>query len=190
MGELTVVKVGGSLFDLPYLGPRLTHWLAGLGAPRVLVVPGGGATADVIRALDRRHALGEEASHWLALRALALNAHALTALLPRSRVVESAAPVDGIAVLDPFAFCLADERDHPAAALPHSWEVTSDSVAARVAVAAGARRLVLLKSVTFPYEMSWSDAAREGYVDAAFAGVVAAAPGLDVRAVNFRTANG
>jgi aspartokinase-like uncharacterized kinase len=63
-----VVKVGGSLFDLPDLGPRLEVWL---GARRsVVLVPGGGPTTDVVRALDRTHRLGEEAAHWLALRSI------------------------------------------------------------------------------------------------------------------------
>jgi aspartokinase-like uncharacterized kinase len=191
VARLTIVKVGGSLFDLPGLGPRLGRWLAGLAPADALLVPGGGAAAHVVRDLDRRHGLGEEKSHWLALRALALNARFLADLLPGVRVVDS--PADhrgGLAVLDPLAFCLADKRDNPADALPHCWAVTSDSVAARVAVAAGARRLVLLKSVTVPPAMSWTGAARAGYVDATFPGVVRAAPGLEVDAVNFRAGDG
>ena len=36
-----VVKVGGSLFDWPELGPRLGRWLKTLPSNRVLLVPGG-----------------------------------------------------------------------------------------------------------------------------------------------------
>ncbi len=187
MSGLTVVKVGGSLFDLPELGPRLRSWLAELAAPAVLLVPGGGPTADVIRDLDRLHGLGEEKSHWLALHALALNARVLADLLPGSHVVASIGEHRGrLAVLDPLAFCRADERDNPAGALPHSWTVTSDSVAARAAVATQARELLLLKSITIPPEMPWDEAARSGYVDGSFAGVLRAAGSLQVRAINFR----
>src|SRR5207248_9110984 len=63
MNETLVVKVGGSLYDLPDLADRLRRWLSALAAPRVLLVPGGGPTADVIRTFDQRHRLGEEASH-------------------------------------------------------------------------------------------------------------------------------
>lgn len=52
---LVVVKVGGSLFDLPDLGPRLRAWLKTLRTADVLLVPGGGPTADVVRSLDRAH---------------------------------------------------------------------------------------------------------------------------------------
>ena len=65
MSSLSVFKVGGSLFDLPDLGQRLA-WLAEAQLSTVLLVPGGGPTAEIIRNLDRRHRLGEEAAHWLA----------------------------------------------------------------------------------------------------------------------------
>ena len=71
-----VVKVGGSLFNQPDLGPRLQAFLGDLTAP-TLIVPGGGPTAEAIRAFDRIHRLGEESSHWLALRACTINGHLL-----------------------------------------------------------------------------------------------------------------
>jgi aspartokinase-like uncharacterized kinase len=190
LNELAVVKVGGSLYDLPDLGARLLEWLAQFPSKQVLLVPGGGPTADAVRKLDRRHNLGEEVAHWLALQALALNAHFLAALVPEATVVESCEQRSKrISVLDPLAFCRADERDHPADALPHTWDVTSDSIAARVAVAGNARQLILLKSATIPAEMKWEDASRAGYVDRFFPAVIRAAPSLRIKAVSFRSRN-
>src|SRR5579862_134578 len=83
---LTVVKIGGSLYDLPDLRSRLQRWLDRLPG-RILLVPGGGRTTDVIRDFDAVHSLGEERSHWLALRALALNAVCLADLLPDAKVI-------------------------------------------------------------------------------------------------------
>jgi aspartokinase-like uncharacterized kinase len=182
---LTVVKVGGSLFDLPDLGPRLRAWLARESGP-VLLVPGGGPAADAVRDYDRRHALGEEAAHWLALRALTLNAHFLQALLPGAAVIArpDACPGQGSAILDAHAFALSDEG-RPGC-LPHCWEVTSDAVAARAAVVAGARSLALLKSVIVPAGLSWEEAGRRGLVDGWLACVLDSAPWLEVRAVNLR----
>jgi aspartokinase-like uncharacterized kinase len=155
-------------------------------------VPGGGRTADVIRALDRRHGLGEENAHWLALQALSLNAAVLQALVPGTQVLEAwddrpALCHRGVVpILDALRFAQADEG-RPRS-LPHRWDVTSDSLAARVAVVAQARELILLKSVTIPETMSWADAARCGYVDPFFAEVCRHADGeIPVRAVNFRT---
>lgn len=112
-----VVKVGGSLFDLPNLRTRLRSWLvaewnSGFG---VVLVPGGGRTVDAVRELDRRHQLGEETLHWLALRALSLHAHFLASLLPFGRVIEDVEDAEETwfagetPILDVYAFARADE---------------------------------------------------------------------------------
>jgi aspartokinase-like uncharacterized kinase len=192
MAPDTIVKVGGSLYDLPHLGARLGQWLAGADLGRLVLVPGGGDTAEAVRRLKRCHGLDEELCHWLALRALTLNAHFLAGLLGRARVVERLEDCPAtwqqqrLAVLDLHAFAWADES-RPGR-LAHSWDVTSDSLAARVAAVAGARRLVLLKSVDIPMTQRWQEAARAGLVDAAFDQTVRQATGLQVEVINFRSA--
>ena len=121
----TVVKVGGSLFDLPDLGKRLCRFLTELDTPRILLVPGGGPTADAIRQLDRTHDLGEEKSHWLALRSLTLNAHFLAELLPNGVIADGweACPpawqAGKMPILDAYSFARADEGK--SGCLPHGW---------------------------------------------------------------------
>ena len=189
----TVVKVGGSLFDLPDLRQRLTTFLTQLDAAKVLLVPGGGATADVIRDLDRVHQLGEEASHWLAIQALSVNARFLLGLLPQAQLisqvtgdVQSLAYASGseIRVLDAMPFFLADEaRSVP---LPHRWDVTSDSLAVRAAIAAKAHTLILLKSCDWSSD-DWDEASRVGVVDGYFAQAVRQTPEVPrVKIVNLR----
>jgi len=183
-GERIVVKVGGSLYGLADLGARLRNWLASKDFEAVLIVPGGGALADAVRSLDTNHNLGEEAVHWLALRALTVAAHFLAALLPDARLVDHPDEwrCGELAVLDPFAFARRDQGKM--GELPHCWSVTSDSIAAHVAHVATAKRLVLLKSVTIPVGMDWKEAARRGWVDAYFADAVGA--GLAVETINLR----
>jgi aspartokinase-like uncharacterized kinase len=178
---LTVAKVGGSVYDLPDLAVRLRTWLAATDRP-VLFVPGGGTGADAIRRLDHVHDLGAEAAHWLALRVLSVNAHFLAHLLG-SPVVPSMEPgTDPIRVLDPHEFCRAD--DGRPGSLAHTWAVTSDAIAARVAELAGAD-LALLKSTDLPGGVDWESAAATGLVDATFPSVVARAR-LRVDWVNLR----
>lgn len=159
--SLTVAKVGGSLYDLPDLRGRVRNWIAGRSGP-VLLVPGGGAGVDAVRQLDRIHALGEETAHWLALRVLAVNAHFLGGLLTLPVVGSPTETNWPAAVLDPHAFCLAD--DGRPGALPHLWQVTSDAIAARAAEVAGAG-LALLKSADLPAGATWDSAAAAGLVD-------------------------
>jgi aspartokinase-like uncharacterized kinase len=170
-----VVKVGGSLFDLPDLGARLEKWLRALDCSDVILAAGGGAVADVVREMDRVHGLGEEKSHWLALESLRLTTSLLLALVPPEGR-------RSFRVQDLYAFACWDEG-RPGC-LPHRWEVTSDSLAARVAEVIGEGELVLLKSVTIPSDMDWAEASRRGHVDGYFPTMIAR--GVKARAVNFR----
>lgn len=189
MSHPAVVKVGGSLFDLPDLGSRLRRWMAHQEAQHFLLVPGGGRTADVIRQLDRLHHLGEECAHWLALRAMTLNASFLGAILPGTRLVEDrigceeAWRLGKVAILDAYAFLGSDEArpDH----LPHSWSVSSDSVAARAAQRFAIDDLVLLKSVPVPEPIDWHWIRRSGVVDPGLESIVQSCE-LKLRLVHFR----
>lgn len=201
--SLAVVKVGGSLYDWPEFGQRLRDWLWLQLPPwsEVLLVPGGGPTADVIRDFDRIHRLGEERAHWLALDALRLNAAFLETLLPMTGVIgrhledllnteipDNPYPLRvRTHILDPRSFTVWDARTYPDAGPPPCWAVTSDSIAARAAVVYDADYLILLKSVTIPEGMDWEEAAERGYVDEWFARTIRpAGASLKVRAVNLR----
>jgi aspartokinase-like uncharacterized kinase len=122
----TVVKLGGAvLADAPVMA------LAGIPRDgRTLIVPGGGPFADMVRAADARFGLSDDDAHWAAILAMDQYATALAALAPGLPIV---APYQWLRAVDP---------------LPHSWDVTSDSIAAWVALAVGARRLLLVKPVS------------------------------------------
>jgi 5-(aminomethyl)-3-furanmethanol phosphate kinase len=188
--EPIIIKVGGSLFDLSDLGPRLERWLDQFrnnSTNPLILVPGGGAAAEVIRQLDRCHGLGNERAHWLALRAMTINAHFLAGLLHNAAVVTSLHTCAArwrrgtLSVLDAHAFLANDEGQ---SGLPHGWEVSSDSVAARVARLAEARKLILLKSAALPAGITWDEAGTKGYVDPLFAKLVGR--DLIVEAINLR----
>jgi 5-(aminomethyl)-3-furanmethanol phosphate kinase len=166
-----VVKVGGSLFDHPRLGVGLRMYLNSLAPSEVLLVPGGGAAAEAVRELDRIHQLGEEASHWLAIAAMDVMGGVLRTLVPAVRVLEC------------LAFARAD-GSRPGS-LPHVWDVTSDSIAARAAAVLGANRLVLLKSVDVADGTTCDEWSRLGWVDAHFPSVVQGAS-FTVGLLNFR----
>jgi aspartokinase-like uncharacterized kinase len=187
--DIIVVKLGGSLLDLPGLGRKLRDWLDQLPTRQVIVVVGGGRTADVIRVLDGVHHFGEAQAHWLAVRAMSLNARIVVELLSASRLVtalEDCAEtwaVDCTPILDPHPVLLGDWGKP--GELPHRWSVTSDSIAARIAQLAGAAEVVLLKSRSAPSGLSWEELAKEGFVDEWFPQVAQHLP--SVRIVNFRS---
>jgi aspartokinase-like uncharacterized kinase len=137
---LTVVKVGGGVGDSAL--PALCATLGELGERHpLLVVPGGGGFADAVRDADRRFGLRAPTSHRMAILGMEQFGWLLSDLIPGA-VRCAGLPRVGAGrttVLLPAAL--------PLDALPVSWRVTSDSIAAWVADRAGAGRLVLAKAV-------------------------------------------
>lgn len=161
-----VFKVGGSLFDWPPLPERLRTLPRAFPEANLILVPGGGRLADVIRHYDSLYRIGEEQSHWFALKTLRLQAEILKWMLPDWRLVDQIRDGDTKVILDPHAFAMLDEANPDR--LPHTWEVTSDSVALRVAQVSKASRLILLKSTPRPEGMGWREASERGLIDPHF----------------------
>jgi hypothetical protein len=125
-----VVKLGGSLYaEIPSIIPVL----AASGRP-LLVVPGGGPFADTIR----ESGVGDDAAHWMAIAAMeqfgwfcSSQGLGTTDLFAIPHVSKIFLPYRTMREQDP---------------LPHSWDITSDTIAAWVAATLGIE-LLLLKSV-------------------------------------------
>ncbi|CAN5911126.1 hypothetical protein BH23PLA1_BH23PLA1_18500 [soil metagenome] len=189
---LVVVKVGGSLLDWSELPERLGAYLARRSQDRLILIVGGGPAADLIRRLDDRHRLGDDRAHDLALRALDLTAHVLTALLSDLVVVDRVERIEAIQrservpVLAPRLWLDEDDRRSPEP-LPHCWEVTTDAIAARLSARLEASELVLLKSAPIPVGADLDTAARLGLVDPTFPNEARALP--LVTYLNLRDAN-
>jgi aspartokinase-like uncharacterized kinase len=125
-----VLKIGGSLWD--HVSGILP--LVQASGRDLLIVPGGGQLADDVRRL----ALPDEASHWMAILAMEYFGWYISSFgLVRTRTICRPA---GAEVLLPYA---AMQDADP---LPHTWSVTSDTIAAWVAYQLDAE-LILLKSV-------------------------------------------
>jgi aspartokinase-like uncharacterized kinase len=142
-----VIKIGGSLLaDVVRLDDTLDALRTLGSARRVLVVPGGGPFADAVRDADRRLHIADSAAHWMAVLAMDQVAHLLVARMRSAAVVTShdaardALAAGVIPVLAPYRWLSAVDP------LPHSWDVTSDSIAAWVAGACGASHLILVKA--------------------------------------------
>lgn len=142
----TILKVGGGLLArtgaLDRLAGALTTFTRGR---RVLVVPGGGPFAEAVRTMFRRVRISDDAAHWMAVLGQDQYAHALadripgTVLVEREGEIAAALAAGTLPVLAPYRWLRAADP------LPHSWEVTSDSIAAWFASVLGARRVILIK---------------------------------------------
>jgi 5-(aminomethyl)-3-furanmethanol phosphate kinase len=159
-----VVKVGGSLLNARNLVPRLQGWLRSQSR-RCVLIAGGGPEVKTLRAGGE---CGEEDAHWVCIDVMRKNTANLCRQYPAGRLVEGWADAETgwqrgeQPFLDLGLFLHADKS------LPHSWDVSSDSIAARVAAVHGAE-VVLLKSCRLdqgPY--NWERLAQLGVVDAWF----------------------
>ena len=125
-----VVKLGGSLHrHIPEIIPLLCK-----SERPLLVVPGGGLFADVVRQVT----VDDDSAHWMAIAAMEqyawfIASHGMVATdflaVPRKTMI--------------FLPYISMRQRDP---LPHSWDITLDTIAAWVAAELGVELLVL-KSV-------------------------------------------
>ncbi|MGC9514609.1 uridylate kinase [Methanocrinis sp.] len=119
-----VVKIGGSLIGVSRDIVRRLLLLSEDGSS-FLVVPGGGPMADLVKKIYRRYGISEEAAHWMAILAMEEYAHFLADGTGASLTDEISRPASGVRILLPYRPLMKDDRG-----LLHSWDYTSDSVAA------------------------------------------------------------
>lgn len=157
-----IVKVGGSLLARPGWVGTVRSLLDHVPAPRVVVV-GGGPLVDGLRAVDAAEPQPAEFIHRLAIDCMGLTAQLVATALRAPLTERCEADVAATTVLDVPAWLGTDGRYRR---LPVGWEVTSDSIAACVAVERRAG-LLLAKSVAPPHaDLEGLTAA--GWVDAFF----------------------
>lgn len=151
-----VIKLGGSV---THYG-SLVKWLQLVvrwGDGKVIIVPGGGMYADAVRDFQRMRAtlpeghINDQQAHALAIYAMDQMARSLVAMAPELTLVrnpleiaESGWQHRGLVWLPSemaLNTALASEL-----ALPETWEVTSDSLAAWLAWQLEACHLLLVKS--------------------------------------------
>lgn len=164
-----VVKLGGSLASDPLLLQRWLEVVAKDGAGKVVVVPGGGPFADLVRESQSKLGFSGSTAHRMAIIAMEQFGLTLAALAPGITPAESEDRIlellrqGGVPVWLPSAMTIGDPE------IAESWDVTSDSLAAWLARRLGAERLVLVKSCAVPDDQALPEELRLlGIVDAAF----------------------
>lgn len=165
---MRVIKLGGSLLDLPDLGVRLTRFLHEL-TPQdsSLILVGGGPIVDAVRQYDRLWKLDESDCHWLCVQLMNSTARLVQLLSPKWPLISDPPSLTAWASFarrsknptqcHPIAIVAPDSFYSPninASALPLSWETTSDSIAALLASVVNAEQLILLKSADPPQELA------------------------------------
>jgi aspartokinase-like uncharacterized kinase len=150
--DATVVKVGGSLALYPEKLRALCAKLSEISAKhKLIVVPGGGEFADVVRGVDKRFNLSPAASHRMAILGMDQYGFLLSDLMPCSCVVNQLENVQKVLdsgklpVFLPSNLLLSEDP------LQNSWDVTSDSIAVYIAGQLHISKVLLVTDVDGVY---------------------------------------
>ncbi|MYB89020.1 MAG: amino acid kinase [Proteobacteria bacterium] len=160
-----VIKIGGSLYGSKHLEEWLDT-LQALGSHQLVIVPGGGPFADLVRNTDQRFKLELEHAHHMAVLAMQQFGYLMASLcrelcLARDRKQIQACWDDGkTAIWEPHP--LVSQQCE----LPKTWDVTSDSLAAWLAGYLSVTQLLFVKSSPLTLsEMPVDQLQKHGCVD-------------------------
>ena len=121
-----LIKIGGSLQHFPRALEALCQQITFASGDHTLyILPGGGTFADKIRELDQQYNLTPANAHWMAITAMEAYAYLLHSNIHGS-VISSELPEYSLnkpTIILPYLHL--KEVD----VFPHSWTVTSDSIA-------------------------------------------------------------
>ncbi|MHA2372204.1 MAG: amino acid kinase family protein [Candidatus Thorarchaeota archaeon] len=144
-----VLKIGGSLATNPKNLKDLLRTIAGFKQDEnssIIIIPGGGPFTDAVREYQNVLEFSEDAAHWMAILGQDQYGLLLAELFPNAKLVESPEQIldvmhDGVNIVLPYRFLRMKNE------LPHSWNVTGDSIALWFGIVLKADYVVLLKSV-------------------------------------------
>ncbi|MBN1358218.1 delta 1-pyrroline-5-carboxylate synthetase [Candidatus Bathyarchaeota archaeon] len=143
-----VVKVGGSLSEEPKVLIKFCAKLSQLAKNYgLVVVPGGGRFADVVRDSDEQFNLSSSVSHRMAILGMDQFGMLLAQITPNSCATYLLGDAKHLSQTEAVPIFLPSRLLFKENPLKNSWEVTSDSIAAYVAGMLQASKLVLVTDV-------------------------------------------
>ncbi|HVP94927.1 MAG TPA: uridylate kinase [Methanoregulaceae archaeon] len=130
MEDCHVIKIGGSVFDI---AENIIHAIISAGRPAI-IIPGGGPFIGP----TKKCGTGDEESHWMAIAGMEQYGWYLSSFgVPATDHLEL---LQNQSILLPYRI-MRDEDP-----LPHTWDVSSDTIAAWLAWRLR-QKLILVKSV-------------------------------------------
>jgi len=141
-----LIKVGGSLtYFAKYLLNELKIFCSE-NNNKILIIPGGGAFANVVRELNEKTDLNNSGSHKLATMCMDLTGiyfSEISGIKTADNLYEAKKILkdDNIVILLPSKIVLSTDE------LPHSWDITSDSIAVYTAKLLNLNNIIIATDV-------------------------------------------
>ena len=174
---MIVVKLGGSLYN----NPNLTDWLQCLSSSAdkqtIIIVPGGGPFADVARQAQKVHNFDDDYAHQMAIMAMRQFGTLLLGLCPNAKpyLYRQQIP-DSLSIWLP-------EPETIDNTLPHSWDITADSLSLWLSQQLNADQLYLIKHTETPSQ-DIKQLSAQGIIDKAFPALYESSPPLPLTLLN------
>jgi aspartokinase-like uncharacterized kinase len=144
----TVVKVGGSLSAYPKKLRSLCIKISEISKKqKLIVIPGGGEFADVVRCLDKSFHLSASTSHKMAILGMDQYGMLLSDLIPGSISTNTLEEIKRIIDLNKIPIFLPSNLLLQEDPLENSWAVTSDSIAVYIAGRLQVAKVILVTDV-------------------------------------------
>ncbi|MFX1379565.1 MAG: hypothetical protein ACFFA4_10775 [Promethearchaeota archaeon] len=128
--KVAVFKIGGKILDnfenLQFTISQLAQLYEENLIDKIILIPGGGSFANFIRKIYSELKFTEEIAHWMGIISMNYNGLELNKKYPNLEVIENFDRLKEISKI--FCIFLPYEYIKENDKLPHSWDVTSDSI--------------------------------------------------------------
>ena len=166
---MKVIKLGGSLC----YSRQLITCLKSISQLKtnVVIVPGGGVFADQVRMAQHDWQFDDVTAHAMALLAMQQMAWLFKSLQNDFRIAYSLTDIRKL-IANNTVIWAPNLTELDNAGIQSSWDITSDSLAAWLAVMLEASKLILVKSARIHPNSNFSQLAEQGIIDRGFNGMV------------------
>jgi len=143
-----VIKIGGSIAEIPDAFRALCLELSNIARKhQVVVIPGGGKFADIVRELDVKFGLPPLFSHRMAILSMDQFGLFLSQVIPNSCICDSFQEIEQVSESGKVALFLPSRLLFEEDPFKPSWDVTSDSISAYIAIKLQATKIILVTDV-------------------------------------------
>ncbi|MFX0024064.1 MAG: hypothetical protein ACFE9S_17180 [Candidatus Hermodarchaeota archaeon] len=147
--KIAVFKIGGKILDdfenLNSTIAQLNQLYEEKVLDKIILIPGGGSFANFIRKIYSELKFTEEIAHWMGIISMNYNGLELNKKFPNLPAIENLEKLKEMekifCIFLPYEFL--KENDN----LPHSWDVTSDSISLFIAKELELNECFLIKDV-------------------------------------------
>lgn len=161
---MNVIKLGGSLLETGKMFDCLKHIVK--ATEPTVVVCGGGDFANHIRTAQKKWQFDDVAAHEMAILAMQQTAIMCQNLRPEFVIASSVSEIKN----HHFVIWSPNITELNAAHIPATWNITSDSLAAWLAMKLNAKKFVMVKSCKIDPALTPIELTQRGIIDEACCG--------------------